>query len=118
MNGREKAGKQSGKKEHFDFDFDHRQRRARIYRAGGEAYLDARILHASGQGEAAARLVPDRDAAAVWTPPAFPIGGDDVAADDDATNDDNTDDNNCNGKDIDNSNDHTNEISNDKIRIK
>lgn len=57
-----------------------RERRARIYRAGGEAYLDARILQAAASGEVPAAVATDRDMATGWTPPAFPIGGRDVAA--------------------------------------
>jgi poly(A) polymerase len=57
-----------------------RDRRARVYRAGGEAYLDARILRAAAAGEDPAAVATDRDTAAGWTPPAFPIGGRDVAA--------------------------------------
>jgi len=57
-----------------------RERRARIYRAGGEAYLDARILQAAASGDPPAAVATDRDMAASWTPPAFPIGGRDVAA--------------------------------------
>lgn len=59
---------------------DDRARRARIYRAGTKAYLDARILRAAEHAETADQLAPDRDAAAGWTPPTFPIGGADVAA--------------------------------------
>lgn len=57
-----------------------RERRARIYRAGASTFLDARVLHAAGAGEPAGALARDRDLAAAWTPPGFPIGGDDVAA--------------------------------------
>jgi poly(A) polymerase len=57
-----------------------RERRARIYRAGAAAYLDARLLHAAAAGEPAGALARDRDLAAGWTPPRFPIGGNDAAA--------------------------------------
>lgn len=57
-----------------------RARRARIYRVGAAAYLDARILHAAAHGEQAEAVVPDREMAIGWTPPVFPLGGRDVAA--------------------------------------
>lgn len=57
-----------------------RERRARIYRAGAVAYLDARLLHAAAAGEPAAALARDVDIASVWAPPRFPIGGNDTAA--------------------------------------
>lgn len=57
-----------------------RERRARIYRAGGTAYLDARLLQAALTGVAADTLTADRDVARDWTPPVFPIGGRDLAA--------------------------------------
>lgn len=59
---------------------DDRARRARIYRSGGEAYLDARILQTAATGGSAASLLADRDMVAGWTPPGFPLGGRDVAA--------------------------------------
>jgi len=57
-----------------------RDRRARVYRTGAAAYLDARILHAATVGEPVAAVVADREIAVGWTPPVFPIGGRDVAA--------------------------------------
>lgn len=56
------------------------ERRARIYRAGSRAYLDARILFAAADREPADILIRDHDLTQRWTPPRFPIGGDDVAA--------------------------------------
>ena len=57
-----------------------RLRRVRVYRSGAEARLDARLLHAAAGGEDAAAVAPDLDLARAWAPPAFPIGGKDVAA--------------------------------------
>ncbi|MEQ8815880.1 MAG: CCA tRNA nucleotidyltransferase [Thalassobaculum sp.] len=57
-----------------------RERRARVYRAGAAAYLDARILQAAAAGATAETVVADREVAVGWTPPVFPIGGREVAA--------------------------------------
>lgn len=57
-----------------------RERRARIYRAGGIAYLDARLLRAAATDQPAETLRRDADIASAWVPPRFPIGGHDVAA--------------------------------------
>ena len=56
------------------------ERRARVYRAGGVSYLDARMLHTAAIRSAASTLMADRAVAGDWTPPSFPIGGRDVAA--------------------------------------
>lgn len=59
---------------------DDRERRARIYRSGSAAYLDARLLAAATAGEPAAAVRDDHAVADAWVAPVFPIGGNDVAA--------------------------------------
>lgn len=62
-----------------DAPADDRERRAAVYRHGAEAFVDARLLRAAHTGEeVAADLGADLALAAAWTPPAFPLGGDDV----------------------------------------
>ena len=56
------------------------ERRARIYRAGSQAYLDARVLYTAAEREPVEALAQDSALAQAWTPPVFPIGGNDVAA--------------------------------------
>jgi poly(A) polymerase len=58
---------------------DETQRRA-LYRLGAERYRDIALLIAADEGMSRPRLRELLAAAQAWTPPVFPIGGDDVAA--------------------------------------
>ncbi len=55
-------------------------RRAALYRAGAEAFIDARILRAAERGADSSDLAADLALARDWTPPSFPLGGGDVTA--------------------------------------
>jgi poly(A) polymerase len=58
------------------------QARAALYRLGAQAFADRLILAwaASGEGPAAARWRDLLALARDWTPPVFPLGGDDALA--------------------------------------